>query len=375
LGWENFWQDWRIVKKKRNINKFRDAIFVITDERSCPVYNTGEELKIEKYCLTPSSEKPSCLFLTQELAQIVASKESFKPISALSGNRARFDCGGCEGLIRFDFKKERGYSTLQMKLLNKTEERRRRKQIDKFFVILRNLDFFESLEDDALSDLTMLLEYRTIPENKVVFKKGDPGTHLYIVLSGKVVVIADDASIIAEIGHGQIFGEMSLLSGEPVTNSIHTHEETQVAMLSVKNFRNVLRKYPVLQLFLFKILVDRAQTMTLRSGNITSGMTGELEEISSVDLFQLINSSQKTGTIELSLPNGKAVVYFKEGEIVYANFNALHGLEAIYSLVAEKQGHFSYTRGLAEEVAGLPPIGSFMAIMMEAVQKIDEQQE
>lgn len=361
--------------KKRSLTKFKDAVFIITDERSCPIYNVGEELKIEQYSLTPPSDKPGCLYLSQELATIIASKENFKVVSTLKGGKSRFNCGGCEGLIRFDFKKEKGYTTLQMKLLNQTEARRRRKQIDKFFGVLRNLDFFESLDDDALSDLTVLLEYKTISNNKVVFKKGDPGTHLYIILSGKVVVVAEDGSIVADMGHGQIFGEMSLLSGEPVSNSVHTHEETQVAMLSVKNFRNVLRKFPVLQLFLFKILVDRAQTMTLRSGNITSGMTGEIGAIAVVDLLQLINSSQKTGTIEFTMAEGVATVYFKDGEIVYASHEELHGLDAIYSLLPIREGQFSYTRGLPEQVSGLPPIGGFMAIMMEGLQRMDEQDE
>ncbi len=98
-------------------------------------------------------------------------------------------------------------------------------------------------------------------------------------------VINDHGTKVAEIKAGEIFGEMSLLSGEPVSNSIHTTEETQVAMLSVKNFRDILRRYQILQLFLLKLLVDRAQTVALRTGNITSGMTGKLAEINASRSF------------------------------------------------------------------------------------------
>jgi CRP/FNR family transcriptional regulator, cyclic AMP receptor protein len=347
--------------REQGMNKagrtFRDAIFIVTEERSCPVYNTGEEFKVEQFCLSLPSFKPGCLYLAQEIARIISSRNSFGGFPNRGGQKSQFTCGGCGGVISFEFKKERDFATLQMKLLNETEERRRRRHLDQFFGVLRNLDIFEPLDDDALSDLTLLLELRTIPIGKVIIRKGDPGSSLYIVLQGQVAVIADDGSPIAEMGEGKIFGEMSLLSGEPASNSVHTLAVTQVAMLSAKNFKHVLKKYPVLQLFLFKLLVDRAQSKSLRAGHIASGMTGELADIPVTDLFRLINSSRKTGTVVLGLDQGKAAVYFQEGEIVHARFRDARNKEAVYALLDATNGHFSYTKGIPEELTSRPPIG------------------
>lgn len=360
---------------KKPASKFRDAIFIVTEERSCPIYNTGEEFKVENFRLTVPMFKPDCLHLALAITNAVTSVEKYGRFSRSSGPRERFDCGGCEGLIFFEFKKDREFATLQMKLLNESEERRRRQHLEKYFLVLRNLDIFESLEDDSLTDLTQLLQFTTIPADKVVIKKGDPGSNMYIVLTGRVAVMAGDGSRIAEMGDGEIFGEMSLLSGEPAVSSIHTLAETQVAKLSVKNFKHVLKKYPVLQLFLFKLLVARAQTISLRSGKITSGMSGELAEIAIVDLLQLINSAQKTGRLDLSLERGRAMVFFKEGEIVYARYLDFRNKDAMYALVQVKNGHFSYTKGIPKELDGLPPIGGFMSILMEGLQQIDESME
>lgn len=359
---------------KTPVNTFHDAVFLIISERSCPIYNVGEELKVENFGLSVSSYKPGCLYLAQKIAKIVTTKDSISGFPKNDSKKSNFDCGGCEGLIHFEYKKEKEFATLQMKLLKETEERRRRKRLNQFFGELRKLKLFKSLDDHSLSDLALLLEFKTILVDKLITKKGAPGSNLYIILKGLVAVIGDDGSKVAEIGADEIFGEMSLLTGEPVTHSIHTLEATQVAMLSVKNFRDVLKKYPILQLFLLKMLVDRAQTMTLRSGNITSGMTGELAEINSVDLFQLINSSQKTGMVDLTLKDGRAMVFFKEGEIVYARFLKLRQKDAVYALLGAKEGRFSYTRGIPAELDNFPPIGGFMGIMMEGVQRIDESQ-
>ena len=358
------------MKKKEE--KFRDAIFVIVDEESCPIYSVGDEIKVENYGLSMTDFKPGCLYLARKVAEVVASKESFGGLTKVTTQKTRFDCGGCEGLIHFEFKKDRDFATLQMKLLEAAEEKRRKKHLEKYFGVLRRFKLFEPLEDDDLADLTMLLEFKTIPFGKVVVKKGAPGTNFFIIMKGDVEVKADDGTKLTELGVGEMFGEMSLLSAEPFTHSIFSVNTTQFAVLSVKNFKEILKKYPVLQMFIFKLLVERAQAMSLKAGNIASGMTGELSEISPVDLFQLINSSQKTGTIDLSLEKGRGMVFFKEGEIVYARYLKLRNKQAICALLEIKKGNFNYTKGIPEVLTQQPPIGGFMGLMMEGLQNIDE---
>ncbi len=354
--------------------KFRDAIFVITEEKSCPIYNVGDELMVEDLCAVVPEAKPVCMMLMEKLIEITLKKDSFQRVSQLGVKKSKFDCGGCTGKINFEYKKKKGFSTVQMKLLSDAENRMRKKHLDIFFSRLRTFQLFESLDDDALLDLADLLEYKKYKKDKVLLKKGQTGENLYIVLYGKVGVIADDGERLAEMGQGEIFGEMSLLSGEPVSASIYSLAETEAALLSVKNFKFVLKKHPVLQIFLLKMLVDRAQAMALRSGNITSGMSGELNEIGSVELFQLINSSQKTGVIEFVLSDAKGVALFSEGEIVAVRYKTLRNKDALFALIGEKSGRFSYTKGIPKELDAAKPIGNFMSLIMEGVQYIDEQE-
>lgn len=361
------------MKKKEE--KFRDAIFVIVDEESCPLYSVGEEIKVESYGLSVGAYKPSCLYLARQVTSVVASHESFGGISRLASQKTRFDCGGCEGLIHFEYKKERDFSTLQMKLLEEAEEKRRKQHLEKYFGFLRKIKLFDSLEDDTLADLTLLLEFKVLPFGKVVVKKGSPGTNLFIILHGQVEVRADDNSKLADLGAGEMFGEMSLLSAEPFSHTIVSLTTSKLAMLSVKNFKVILKKFPLLQMFMFKLLVDRAQAITLKSGNIASGMTGELSEISPVDLFQLINASRKTGTVNIALDQGRGMVFFREGEIVYGGYLKLRGKEAVYKLLGMKSGQFSYTKGIPDILNNVPPLGAFMGMMMEGVQSLDENQD
>ena len=354
--------------------KFRDAIFTVTEEYICPIYNVGDELKVEDLCAVVPEAKQVCMVLVEKLIEITVKKESLQRFGQLGTQKLTFDCGGCKGRITFQYKKKKGFTTVQMKLLSEAEERRRKQHLAIFFDKLRDFQLFESLDDDALLDLTALLEHKKYKKGKVVLKEGDPGRHLFVLLSGQVGVIAHDGERLASMKKGDIFGEMSLLSGEPVSCSIHSLAETEAALLSVKNFKYVLKKNPVLQLFLLKVLVDRAQAMAFRSGNITSGMSGELDEISTIELFQLINSSQKTGLVELILADGRGSVYFLEGEIIRVHYKEFRGKEGLFALLSQKNGHFTYSKGVPSELEKAEPLGGFMGLIMEGVQYIDEQE-
>lgn len=354
--------------------EYRNAIFIITEERSCPIYNVGEEFKVENNALAVPEAKAACLLLVRELMKAVVEKQSLERFSPAGIKKVKFECGGCVGMIRFEFKKEKEFATLQMKLLAAAEQRAKMRHMDQFFDILRQLDIFEPLDEDSLHELSAQLQLKEYEANKIVLKKGDPGTNLYIVLEGRIAVIGDDGQTLSEMTVGDIFGEMSLLSGESVTTSIHSREKTRLATLSSKNFKHILNKYPVLQVFFYRMLVDRSQANTLRAGTISSGMTGRLSEINAVELFQLINSSQKTGRVQLVLDDGNALVVFNEGELVATQYRSVNGKEAFFALLAKGEGSFTYTSGLSPEEKVLPVIGGFMGLIMEGMRRVDEQE-
>lgn len=354
--------------------EYRNAIFIITEERNCPIYNVGEEFKVEQMGLTVPEGKAACLMMVRELIKAVAEKKSMERFSPFGQQRVKFECGGCTGLIRFEFKKEKDFSTLQMKLLAVAEQKARMRHLDRFYDILRKLEIFEPLNEDSLRDLSAQLQLKEFAANKIVLKKGEPGTSLYIVLEGRVAVIGEEGQTLSEMGVGDIFGEMSLLSGEPVTTTIHSREHTRLATLSSKDFKHVLNRYPVLQVFFYRMLVERAQANTMRAGTISSGMTGRLSEINAVELFQLINSSQKSGKVQLVLDDGNAVVAFHEGELIDTQFKHLTGKEAFFALLAKSEGTFTYTTGLSDKEKALPVIGGFMGLIMEGMRRVDEQE-
>jgi hypothetical protein len=101
-------------------------------------------------------------------------------------------------------------------------------------------------------------------------------------------------------------------------------------------------------------------------------MIGDLEEINVVELFQMMNSSQKTGSVDLELIDNRATVLFNQGELVWARYGELSGKEAIFALLAKNSGQFAYSSGIPPEAEKFDVIGGFMGLIMEGLQRIDE---
>ncbi|MCI5224581.1 MAG: DUF4388 domain-containing protein, partial [Candidatus Electrothrix sp. AR4] len=72
---------------------------------------------------------------------------------------------------------------------------------------------------------------------------------------------------------------------------------------------------------------------------------------------------------------GHAIILFKEGEIIHASYADLVGKEALFALLSKKKGSFTYNTELAEKYEELPVLGGFMGLLMEGLQRIDEELE
>ena len=353
--------------------QFRNGIFIVTEEDHCPLYNVREELKVSDGILTLPASKPTCLTLTKELIALTSADSAYENYSGGINQKTKFECGGCTGLIRFEYKKDKGFATLQMKLLAAAERREKIKGSSNFAGLLRSVQIFSSLSADDLLDLATLLQFNDFPWQFPIAQKGDPGDRLFILLSGKAEVVDDHGVALAELKKGEVFGEMSLLSGDRVSTTIMTAEPCQVAVMNQKNFRHILNRFPALQIFFYKLLVSRITKMNMqRAAELSSGMVGQLSDISPVELCQMINSNQKTGKLNLESEEKRAMILFNEGELVHAEIDDLSGKEAFYEILAIENGRFNFGQGLTMGEKSFDVIGGFMGMLMEGMQRLDD---
>ncbi|MCI5138973.1 MAG: DUF4388 domain-containing protein [Candidatus Electrothrix sp. AR1] len=344
---------------------YRDAVFVVTEEHSCPMYYVGDTFTIHNLSIAVSENKQACLMMTQELLKATADLKSVQQQAPLEKiHRKKFECDGCIGFICFERKKEK--SGIQICCDGFSPSKQMRKEFAaEFFSFFRDMELFEPLDDVELHKLALLMNVHEYSLKKKIITVGKQGKNLYIVLSGQVVVVRRDNRIIAELGPSDIFGEMSLLARGPAYATVYSKTSTRVASLNEKDFKSILLRHSVLRIFLYRLQLERAQMNAILSGQIASGMGGELTFINVVEVFQLINNGGKSGRVDFVLPDSYASVLFKEGEIIYASYGELLGKEALFALLDKSDGTFTYTSGLAEEFKDMPALGEFIGLMLK----------
>ena len=106
-----------------------------------------------------------------------------------------------------------------------------------------------------------------------------------------------------------------------------------------------------------------------KKGSVISGL---LEEISPTELFQFFHMHQKTGKLLLQVPAGVGRVAFREGAIIGAKFGDLENKDAVFALLGEHRGRFSFSAGIPPTLHEVEGIGDFMMLLMEGIKRLDE---
>jgi CRP-like cAMP-binding protein len=119
------------------------------------------------------------------------------------------------------------------------------------------------LDDEQLDSLLAVASERHFTNNQVIFQKGDPGTSMMAVLSGRVRIGAyseDGREIILNmIEPGQLFGEIALLDGKERSADATAMGKTTLLMLDRRDFVPFLEHNPKIMIRLFDVLCDRVR--------------------------------------------------------------------------------------------------------------------
>jgi len=112
---------------------------------------------------------------------------------------------------------------------------------------LRSIPFFRNLPAVALEAVAGRLQPEHHPRGDVVFRQGEPGETMYMVVSGQVEVLAGaDQAPLAALGPGSFVGELALLLGEPRSATLRVVADTWLWALHRADLDTLLSEYPVI---------------------------------------------------------------------------------------------------------------------------------
>ncbi|MEZ5933806.1 MAG: Crp/Fnr family transcriptional regulator [Alphaproteobacteria bacterium] len=118
-----------------------------------------------------------------------------------------------------------------------------------------------TLDDRALDTLLAVASERRFTNGQVIFQKGDPGTSMMAVLSGRVRISAyseDGREIILNmVDPGQLFGEIALLDGKERSADATAMGKTELLILDRRDFLPFLERNPKSAVQLIEVLCAR----------------------------------------------------------------------------------------------------------------------
>jgi len=100
-----------------------------------------------------------------------------------------------------------------------------------------------------------------VPSGRTVFRQGDAGDALYLVVSGRAEVLLEqdgDRKRVASLGPGDSFGEMALLSGEPSKKTVEAMKTLELLRMGREDFVEFVRRNPALSAALERLGHERA---------------------------------------------------------------------------------------------------------------------
>ncbi|HSO11188.1 MAG TPA: SpoIIE family protein phosphatase [Anaerolineales bacterium] len=137
---------------------------------------------------------------------------------------------------------------------------------------LARIPFFTTLPGEELDRLASEMEVINLRVGEILFREGDPGEHLYIVVKGDLEILkapgTEDELVLNTIHEGDYIGEMSLVTGAPRTASVLAFSD-EVVLLSMSRgqFNDLIRSHPELASALVIVLsyrLDNTNIATFR---------------------------------------------------------------------------------------------------------------
>src|SRR5947209_7674457 len=122
---------------------------------------------------------------------------------------------------------------------------------------------FGALDAVALQRLEAELSWIHLRNGETLFRQGEPGASLYIVIIGRLHLVSErdgaTPQLLGEVGRGESVGEQALLTAQTRSATAYAVRDTYAVQLSRASFEQLVDHYPRFALRLSQKIVTRLE--------------------------------------------------------------------------------------------------------------------
>jgi CRP-like cAMP-binding protein len=139
---------------------------------------------------------------------------------------------------------------------------------------LARIHMFQGLTRRSLERIAAIAAEESHPLGTILFRAGDPGDKLFLILEGKVRISRDVPGLgeeaLAVIGEGDYFGEMALVDDAPRSADARVHERCKVLVIDKDEMQHLLFLHKEIA---YEILWNVVRTLAARLRETNEKMT------------------------------------------------------------------------------------------------------
>jgi CRP/FNR family transcriptional regulator, cyclic AMP receptor protein len=136
---------------------------------------------------------------------------------------------------------------------------------------LRRIKIFADMDEPQLASFLQYMEVLKFPANAAVFRKGEPGDAMFLVLQGELragAKVGGRESTLSVMGVGECFGELAVLDESPRSADVVANVESVLLKISAAALKRLFKEAPALAapflLALNRTITTRVRTLTKR---------------------------------------------------------------------------------------------------------------
>lgn len=232
------------------------------------------------------------------------------------------------------------------------------------------LPFLLQLPSGLLDAFLRHAERKSVPEGSTFIQVGDRVNALHVIASGEVEIAPAGGGAARALSDGEALAEAPFMTGEPARLAARARTPVELLLLSRPRLAELLQREPRMADHLTALVARQSKAAPPRPATVVSELAGSLESMSFADVIQLLQSSQKTGTLNFKSDGRTGGIYFQAGEARDAWAGDLRGEEAFFHLGSWKRARFAFSSLPRQDS---PTIAQpTMTLLMEAMRRLDE---
>ena len=142
---------------------------------------------------------------------------------------------------------------------------------------LREVRLFKDIAGPELAALGASMRDRSLKRGQVLCREGDPGEEMFVVVRGSIVVSKPVTGrveqVLARIGPGDFFGEMSLFDRSPRSATVQADSDAMLLALDREALRRLTELSPRAAAAFFHALVQVFIERLRASGDLVAEVT------------------------------------------------------------------------------------------------------